>query len=191
MVIQLKSQPRVIPVNINGTIMVKLALEIHDVTIQACSQGTAFESAKNQSFYCFLNFVNHLPFSALSTPCPADKQFCVTERQVEWIGRGNQIHTSKRYCSNREYTPTGDNTGQKLHRYLTDPLKLSTEKINISHFEINLEIVLSLVSGVCQQASSSNVVYKDCFASCNGKEAGNANCNDNNDVVKMFEDDKV
>ena len=45
--------------------------------------------------------------------------------------------------------------------------------------------------GVCQQASSSNVIYKDCFASCNGKEAGNANCNDNNDVVKMFEDDKV
>ena len=138
MVIQLKSQPRVIPVNINGTIMVKLALEIHDVTIQACSQGTTFESAKNQSFYIFLKFVNHLSSSALSTPCPADKQFCVTERQVEWIGRGNQIHTSKRYCSNREYTPTGDNTGQKLHRYLTVPLKLSTEKINNSHF-LNLE----------------------------------------------------
>ena len=176
--------------------MVKLVSEIHDVTIQAYSQGTALESAKNQSFYCFFKFVNHLPFSALSTPCPADKQFCVTERQVEWIGRGNQIHTSKRYCSNREYTPTGDNTGQKLHRYLGEyylavPFKLSTEKINNSHFEINLEVGLSLVSGVCQQASSSNVVYKDCFASCNGKEAGNANCNDNNDVVKMFEDDKV
>ena len=47
------------------------------------------------------------------------------------------------------------------------------------------------ILGVCQQASSSNVIYKDCFASCNGKEAGNANCNNNNDVVKMFEDDKV
>ena len=60
------------------------------------------------------NRVKHFILSALSTPCPADKQFCVTERQVEWIGRGNQIHTSKRYCSNREYVPTGDNTGKEL-----------------------------------------------------------------------------
>ena len=82
--------------------------------IPACSQGTAFKYDNEQSFYRFLYFADGLPFSALSTPCPADKQFCVTERQVEWIGRGNQIHTSKRYCSNREYVPTGDNTGQKL-----------------------------------------------------------------------------
>ena len=88
--------------------MVKLVSEIQDVTIQACSQGTAFESDNKQSFYIF---ADRLSLSALSTPCPADKQFCVTERQVEWIGRGNQIHTSKRYCSNREYVPTGDNTG--------------------------------------------------------------------------------
>ena len=116
MVIPLKSQLLVTHVNINGMIMVKLVSVIQDVTIPACSQGTAFESDKKQSFYRLLFLADRLPFSALSTPCPADKQFCVTERQVEWIGRGNQIHTSKRYCSNREYVPTGDNTGQKLAR---------------------------------------------------------------------------
>ena len=93
--------------------MVKSVLEIQDVTIQPCFQGEYlsfspfFEKFQNE-------LANRLALSALSTPCPADKQFCVTERQVEWIGRGNQIHTSKRYCSNREYVPTGDNTGTEL-----------------------------------------------------------------------------